>query len=34
METKIRIAMLGLGGMGCAHADQLLNMDDVEIVAL
>ncbi len=34
MERKIRIAMLGLGGMGCAHADQLLNMDDVEIVAL
>ena len=34
MERKIRVAILGMGGMGCTHADQLLKMDDVEIVAL
>lgn len=34
MNQKVKVAMLGMGGMGCCHADQLLKMDDVEIVAL
>ena len=34
MDKKIKVAMLGMGGMGYAHADQLIKMDDVEIVAL
>jgi len=34
MNKKIKVAILGMGGMGYAHADQLLKMDDVEIAAL
>ena len=34
MPDKIRVAMLGMGGMGYTHADELRKMDDVEIVAL
>jgi len=34
MDGKIRVAMLGMGGMGCTHAAQLHKMEDVEIVAL
>lgn len=34
MDSKIRVAMLGMGGMGYTHADQLRKMGDVEIVAM
>lgn len=34
MSNKIRVAMLGMGGMGYTHADELRKMEDVEIAAL
>lgn len=33
-NKKIRVAMLGMGNMGCIHANELRKMDDVEITAL
>ncbi|MBQ2755096.1 MAG: Gfo/Idh/MocA family oxidoreductase [Oscillospiraceae bacterium] len=34
MKNKIRVAMLGMGGMGFEHAGNMLKMEDVEIVAM
>ena len=34
ITCPIKVAMLGMGNMGRAHALELLKMDDVEIVAL
>lgn len=34
MNKRIRVAMLGMGNMGRAHANQLRKLPDVEIVAL
>ena len=32
--SKIRVAILGMGGMGCKHLNILLRMEDVQIAAL
>ncbi len=34
MNKKVKVAMLGMGNMGKAHSNHLIQMEDVEIVAM